>query len=302
MKTVVSILSLFVITVSHCVAFNAQADSLSNEIKLRTYLQTDRVPLNKEVVFNVELSWTGAMNRYRILEISEPALTNLKLRGSGSANRFYQDAHNQPHAVKTITFYFTPLEMGMAYIDGVTIKYLDTKTGQNGRLISQRIGLEITEPVSVPGDGRNWVRLVVFGLIAAFLLLVLFSFKRYFQQKRQQQPVELPQKTLEEEFLDKLKNQVTQARGLPEKKFNDLVDLLKHYFQKRFELPPGSEFFEIRLILEKSAISADLIVKLEQLFERAERVKFAAEPVSESELHFFVDTMELLLQEMNKKE
>lgn len=93
-----------------------------------------------------------------------------------------------------------------------------------------------------------------------------------------------------------------QPKLLPEQKFNQLLELLKGYFKKRFELPTNSAFFEIRLVLEKSGIGSELINKLEQLYERAELVKFAGEPVSESELHFFIDTTELLLSELNKKE
>ncbi len=302
MKTLASILALIWITSGLAFALNGGADSLQSEIRLRTYLENDRVPLNQEVVFNIELSWIGEVSRYRILELSEPALTNLKLRGSGSANRFYQDKDKRPHAVKTITFYFTPLEMGMAYIDGITIKYLDLQTGQSGRLISQRIGLEITEPVARPGDKMNAVKLMVFALIAAFIAFALFSLKRYFDQKKQQELLTEPLKTIEEEFLERLKNNVTLSRNLPEKRFNDLVELLTQYFRKRFELPPGSEFFEARLLLEKSDVKQEVLTRLEQLFERAELIKFAGEPVSESELHFFIDTAELLFTDMNKKE
>ena len=302
MRAVAKIIGLIWILVSLMFAQSSDRDSLQSEIRLRTYLEKDQVPLNQEVVFNVELSWIGEIGRYRILELSEPVLTNLKLRGSGSANRFYRDENKRPHAIKSITFYFTPLEMGMAYIDGITIKYQDTQTGKSGRLISQRIGVEITEPVDRPGEKFNAVKLIVFALIAAFLALVLFSLKRYFEQKKQQELLTEPQKTLEEEFLEKLKNNVELSKNLPEKKFNDLVELLIHYFRRRFELPLGSEFFEIRLALEKVGVSQEILSKLEQLFERAELVKFAGEPVNEGELHFFIDTTELLLTEMNKKD
>ncbi len=276
-------------------------DSINHEIRLRTFLEKDAVPLNEEVVYNVELSWIGEVGRYQILKISEPALTNLKLRGSGSANRFYRDQNNRPHAIKTITFYLTPLEMGMSYIDGITIQYKDTKTNEIGRLIAQRIGVEIVEPVERPGQGMQLGKLIVFALIAAFMALVLYSLKRYFDQKRRQQVESEPAKTLEDQFLEELYEQIQTSNKLPEHKFNRLVDLLKRYLKQRFELPPVSAFFEIRLILEKNAVNAETIKKLEHLFERAELVKFAAEPVNESELHFFVDTVELLLSEMNKR-
>jgi len=294
----------FLIVLWFVVSFaqTANNDSLPSEIKLRAYLQKDQIPLNEEVVFNVELSWLGDVGRYRVLEISDPVLTNLKLRGSGSANRFFTDENNQPHAVKTITFYFTPLEIGMAYIDGITIKYLDNKTNQTGRLISQRIGVKITEPVA-HGDGKiSSGKLILFFFIAVFLIFLIYSLKRYFEQKKQQEILAGPQKTVEEETLEELRNQMRSSQLMPEQKFNQLLELLKGYFKKRFELPTTSAFFEIRLVLEKTGVSAEVINKLEQLFERAELVKFAGEPVSESELHFFIDTMELLLNELNKKE
>jgi len=294
----------FLIVLWFVVSFaqTANNDSLPSEIKLRAYLQKDQIPLNEEVVFNVELSWLGDVGRYRVLEISDPVLTNLKLRGSGSANRFFTDENNQPHAVKTITFYFTPLEIGMAYIDGITIKYLDNKTNQTGRLISQRIGVKITEPVA-HGDGKiSSGKLILFFFIAVFLIFLIYSLKRYFEQKKQQEILAEPQKTVEEETLEELRNQMRSSQLMPEQKFNQLLELLKGYFKKRFELPTTSAFFEIRLVLEKTGVSAEVINKLEQLFERAELVKFAGEPVSESELHFFIDTMELLLNELNKKE
>ncbi|MCD6376349.1 MAG: hypothetical protein J7L94_12530 [Caldisericaceae bacterium] len=294
----------FLIVLWFVVSFaqTANNDSLPSEIKLRAYLQKDQIPLNEEVVYNVELSWLGDVGRYRVLEISDPVLTNLKLRGSGSANRFFTDENNQPHAVKTITFYFTPLEIGMAYIDGITIKYLDNKTNQTGRLISQRIGVKITEPVA-HGDGKiSSGKLILFFFIAVFLIFLIYSLKRYFEQKKQQEILAEPQKTVEEETLEELRNQMRSSQLMPEQKFNQLLELLKGYFKKRFELPTTSAFFEIRLVLEKTGVSAEVINKLEQLFERAELVKFAGEPVSESEVHFFIDSVELLLNELNKKE
>ncbi len=302
MKLVLHCSFLIVLWFTVSFAQTAENDSLPSEIKLRAYLQKDQIPLNEEVVYNVELSWLGDVGRFRVLEISDPVLTNLKLRGSGSANRFFTDEHNQPHAVKTITFYFTPLEIGMAYIDGITIKYFDNKTNQTGRLISQRIGVEITEPVS-RGDGKiSSGKLILFFFIAVFLIFLIYSLKRYFEQKKKQEILAEPQKTLEEETLEELKNQMRSSQLLPEQKFNQLLELLKNYFKKRFELPTTSAFFEIRLVLEKMGVTAEVINKLEQLYERAELVKFAGEPVSESEVHFFIDSVELLLNELNKKE
>ncbi|RLD14339.1 hypothetical protein DRI50_05560 [candidate division KSB1 bacterium] len=280
---------------------SAAPDSVDSEIQLRTYLAKDAVPLNKEVVYYVELSWQGELNRYHILDISDPVLTNLKLRGSGSANRFYLDKNKHPHSVKKITFYFTPLEMGMAYIDGITIKYEDTATNQTGRLISERLPVKILEPVDQPGKGLDLGKILIIGLVLLFLFVVLFSIARYFQKTKDAAQPQEENLTPEETALKELRENIQLSRDLPEKKFEKLQQLFNSYLKERFGLPSGSEFHEIKIILEANGIGDGLIQKLKDFFERGELVKFAGEPVSESELHIFLDTVELILNEMNKR-
>ncbi len=282
-------------------AQTAGNDSLASEIKLRTYLAQDEVPLNKEVVYYVELSWLGELSRYHVLEISDPVLTNLKLRGSGSSNRFYVDQHNHPHSVKKITFYFTPLEMGMAYIDGITIKYEDTVTKQTGRLISERLPVKIVEPVNPPNNRLDLGKLLVIGLILLFVFVILFSLARYFQKRKEPQEETALNLTPEETYLKTLKEAIRLTNAIPEKKFQDLQKLFNRYLMERFGIPARSEFHEVKIVLQAQGLDERLLEKLEDFFKRGELIKFAGEPLSESELHIFLDTVELILTEMNKR-
>lgn len=301
MKRIIKALAFSLVLFSIVFGQNTPVDSLNSEIQLRTYLAKDVVPLNREVVYYVELSWQGELNRYHILEISDPVLTNLKLRGSGSANRFYLDKNQKPHSVKKITFYFTPLEMGMAYIDGITIKYEDTVSKQTGRLISERLPVKIIEPVEQANKGLDPGKLLVIGLILLFLFIVLFSLARYFQKRKEPPAEEDESLTLEESLLKELKNNVRSSNDLPEKRFTALQQTFNRYLKERFGLPSGSEFHEIQIVLQANGIGAGLIGKLEEFFKRGELVKFAGEPISESELLIFLDSVELILSEMNKK-
>ncbi len=301
MKRFITALGLSFVLLAVGLAQPAADDSLNSEIQLRTYLAKDAVPLNKEVVYYVELSWQGTLNRYHILKISDPVLTNLKLRGSGSSNRFYIDKNGKPRSVKKITFYFTPLEMGMAYVDGITIKYEDTVSKQTGRLLSERLPVKITEPVDQSSKGLDLGKLLVIGLVLLFLFVVLFSLARYFQKRKETNEEEEAQLTPEESFLKNLKENIRLNGELPEKNFENLQHLFNQYLKERFGLPIGSEFHEIKVVLDAHGINDNLIRKLEDFFKRGELVKFAGEPVSESELHIFMDTVELILTEMNKR-
>jgi len=127
------------------------ADSLSTaekpvSIVLKTYLEKNTVPQNRSVNFHVELSWDGELSRYQIVKIPQPTLSNLQLKGSGSANRLDELENGHVRSTKTIMYQLQPVEVGKAVIEGMVIHYRDTKTGEVESLKTQRITLTITEP------------------------------------------------------------------------------------------------------------------------------------------------------------
>ena len=65
----------------------SSTDSIKSDIRLRTFVENEQVPLNCEVVFHVELEWKGDLNKYKISEFPEPVVSNLTMRGSGSSNK-----------------------------------------------------------------------------------------------------------------------------------------------------------------------------------------------------------------------
>ncbi len=159
------------------------SDSLRSDIQLRTFIESDNVPLNREVVYHVELRWQGDLNKYQVKEIQEPALINLSTRGSGSSNKVHTTPGGDVQSVKRITFYLIPGEIGMSYIDGLTIRYTDSASGKDASLISSRIGIKIVEPVPEPGSSP-WIDFLMWGVI---LIVVaggfLYIFNRYQKNK-----------------------------------------------------------------------------------------------------------------------
>ncbi len=277
-----------------------QADSLQTHIQLRTFLNSDQVPLNREVVYHVELSWEGQLQRYHIQNIGEPAVTNLKLRGSGSSNRFYTEKDGSPRSVKRITYYLKPLELGMAYINGVTIQYEDTKLNINGSLLSQRLSVQIIEPVPEPGSASALMQTIVLVLVGLFLLVLAFFIYRYFKIRKQAEaPPPEPKLSLEEQYLDLIKNSVLLNDEQPDEQFASLLQLFNRYLKQKFTLDQVVTFENITNVLNPHIKDQNLLNKLKEIYDRAELVKFAGEPVSAGELHIFYDTIELTLQRLN---
>jgi len=299
MKTAVVLISLFYLFTSNIFAAQT-ADSVVTDVQLRTYLARDNVPLNREVVYHVELSWQGDLQRYHILETGEPVLTNLKLRGSGSANNFYLDEQGRPHSKKTITYYFVPKSMGMAYIDGVIIKYEDKSTAQKESLMSQRLGVKIIDPLPEPGKGFDPAELVLIFIIILFLLIVFYFIYRYYMVRKRRQEI-LAQKppSLEETWLQRIRTEINKSDENTSQKFNVLSRLLQNYFKEKFDLQSAATFQEVENMLKPYNLQADINEKLKSFYAQSELSKFAGEKVSEHDFQLFYDTVELLLGKMD---
>ena len=122
-------------------------DTSLTDISLKTYVQDETVALNREVVYEVELKWQGDLSRFKITEALEPNVTNLTVRGTGSTNRITTDSNGREISIKKITYYFKPIEIGMAYINGVTIRYEDTILNSKESLLASRLSVKIVEPI-----------------------------------------------------------------------------------------------------------------------------------------------------------
>jgi len=292
MKTIVSVLFLFLTSLLY------GADSTASNISLRTFLENSDVHLNKEVIFHVELTWEGDLQRYHITEVSEPALTNLKLRGSGSTNRFYTDDQGRPLSLKRITYYFTPLDMGMGYIDGVSVRYQDINTEQLETLFAQRLGVKIIEPERESGATRYGGQLLLLGIVLAFLIVFGYFLRKYFKIRKQEQHNIEIELTIEEQFEQDLKNLIKQKTGDTRADFGSLMQLLKQYLSRKYGLDTGHSFEQAKTALKQKNIQGDVLEKLNQIYKQSELSKFAGENISESEFHLYADTVELLFDKL----
>ena len=279
-------------------------DSIKSEIRLRTYVESENVPLNREVVYHLELSWQGDLSRYNIFEIIEPTITNLSTRGSGSSNKVRTTSDGGMVSVKDITFYFRPLEMGMAYIDGVIIRYHDSVEGKDESLISSRIGVKIDEPL--PESSKNGIMTGVAGGLLAFLLVVLafLLFLRY--KKRQKEAISRAlsdmSETIEDKYLRLLKETIHLNTDNIKDSLSDLTHLLSGYFSEYYHIPAlnMSDDDLINALSEKK-LSDNSLQKIKDFYSKANRVKFAGESADESEFHRFYDTVELVLESQRSR-
>ena len=277
-------------------------DSVKSDILLRTFIESDNVPLNREVIYHVELRWQGDLNNYQIKDVQEPVLTNLTTRGSGSSNKVNTLADGSVQSVKRITFYLTPIEIGMSYIDGITIKYTDMGSGNESNLISSRIGIKIIEPVPEPGSSplpELFWGLVLLALSGGFI----YFFIRY--QKRKEAEILKASsevvETVEQKYLRLLRETIQFETDNVRESLSDLSRLLTGYFSEKYNVPAGGiSTIDLIEILQEKELPDETIARIKDFYPRADMVKFAAEKVDISEFHRLYDTVELVIENQAK--
>lgn len=281
--------------------FSQTPDSLqsspqqNSQIQLKTFVESSNTPLNRPVVFHIELSWIGELNRYQIEPVSQPVLTNLLLEGSGSENRLEPLDNGQFRSIKSITYRFRPLEMGMAYIEGVVVKYVNRQTGEEDQLSSQRVMVEVTDPLPEPGGGKVkpviYIALLVIFFAAIFYFLLLF-FKRRKEARLQPAPV-IP---LSEQYLDRLSHEVDPRGTNLNEMTGKLSRIFREYLDQEFSLH-ARESSTQEIVNQLRDLDMDEKDKnnLIRVLEKLDLLKFAGKNVDPADFTNIYGTIEAFL-------
>ena len=282
-----------------------QYATVESDISLRTFIDQSEVPLNREVVYNVELRWYGDLSKYILNDIVDPGVTNLSIRGKGSSNKVITDSSGQTISIKRITYYLTPLELGMSYIDGATIKYEDTSLDQKESLISGRIGIKIIEPIPEQTEFNllNWI------IYSVILMIVLTLFSVMYLRYRRKKLEELARlksesrESIEEKYLRLLKETIHFSSDNIRESIGDLSHLITGYFSEKYNLSAGNLSTDDLLHrLKEKGLPETSFARLKEFYRQADLVKFAAEEITESDFHKNYDIVELVLQHQKSVE
>ncbi|GAB4380149.1 MAG: hypothetical protein Kow0042_30060 [Calditrichia bacterium] len=272
------------------------------QIRLNTFLESSKVPLNRPVHFHIELSWEGSLSRYQIEPVSQPILTNLLLEGSGSENRLEPLGNGKFRAIKSIIYRFKPLEIGMAYIDGLTVKYTDTVSKTEDRLTSQRVMVEIVEPVPEPGEG-GLKPVIYISIFIIFFGILGYSILLYFRKKRQAQQAETPVIPLEELYLNRLSQEVDPRSTNLGEMTGRLSKVFREYFSEAFHIHAReSSTAEIIDQLQTVQLEETERANLTSLLQKMDMLKFTGKNIDAADFTNIYGGIEAFLLKRKQNE
>ncbi|MDQ7052888.1 MAG: hypothetical protein Q9P14_08360 [candidate division KSB1 bacterium] len=258
----------------------AATPQASVEVTLRATLKQDEVPLNRQAVLVVEAQWQGSPDAVQFYPLEPPQVSNLKIIGTASANRV-ESLGEQVLTTRRYEFTLQPEGLGMAYIDEIRLTYKDAD-GNEHSLQTPRLQLKVVD--AVPEPGENHAGLIALMSVAVILLLAGGVWR--WRERARRKAADLQQveaeKTLEEEFLERLGAEIQlQSQNLLEE-YAKLARLLRQYVQRTLKLDSGmGSTEELVKILKTAGTPVEVVMQVQEVLQACDVVKFSgasAEP------------------------
>jgi hypothetical protein len=133
-----AVLLLFIWSLVWSQVGNTGAEIGPDGIRITAEVAPHNVPLNRTARLTVRLEWAGDLDRYEIKRFDNPLMENFSILSTSGANRV-QVVGGQPVAIQEYYFMLKPDVLGMAYVDGMVVRYTDIATGKEYRLFANRL-------------------------------------------------------------------------------------------------------------------------------------------------------------------
>jgi len=284
---------LLVLNIS-TISISQSSTGIETNITLNAFVGEREVPLNRTLALTVEIQWVGDIDLIEIGEVEEPVLTNFNVIGSSSSNRI-MDSGGVRKAVKAIIYTLQPVNLGMAYIEPVSLSYTDKTTGKNHFLRTQRFQVEVLSPVAEPGERGPWWPWAALPLgVCGTGLLIYWLIKRMRNRKR---GGEQPQFILEEIYLKELKAEVQLNASDRNEAIGVLTRLFRQYIADKYSVPAlEATTGELLQQLNKTELDDQGINRCETLFKKSDIIRFSGHQATPSELSEAYTTVESILE------
>lgn len=265
-------------------------------IVLSMQVNTTKIPLNRTLELKVILKWSDGLNRYEVIRFGEPTLTNFKIIESAVSSRSEANK-GRTDIIKEYIFTLKPQSLGMGYVEGVEVKVRDNMDSLVENLETQRISIEITDPIpegtKLTRKGLYIVLGIIIVLVGAGIAFLLYRGKKY---KEKQELLAMPQ-PVEKKYLDELKRAFNLQHPNLRDDFFTLSKLLRHYLEEKFSIPAlGLTTEEINEALEKLPLDENQINNIKQILIHSDEIKFSGNEGTYEEINQFYTLFEGILE------
>ncbi len=257
-------------------------------ITMEGFVPTDSIRMGDTLVFTLRVKIEGAPYLY---DMEEPRLnlTNLKMVGSGSANR-----SEEGFSVVEYNFFLMPNTLGMAYIEPVKLDYTYKPQDKTGELTTSRFAITVLERIEKGTNRNTWIFIaaVVLVLIGGTLTWILY------RTKKNEVPVEIERPSVEERLQKKLKAaEESASKGDYDQFFLITERILSEYLQEKSGLRIiGASIEDIESELYNMGFSSVVVKGIKKGIEQGRLVRFGKGKVDNEVLQEIMRSYAALLE------
>ncbi len=273
----------------------AVQESKNSQIKISASVNRTKVPLNRTLNLTVTVSWIGNSQRYDSIYFENPAVINFEIIGTSITSRIETD-----QVFKDYAYILKPVELGMGYVENVVVKVRDTIADKDEILATQRIPIQVIDPVPEPGENNyNWlIYIIIFSVVVFSLGWVLWRRRR----KRGQEAQQEPQQPIESLYLNELKEQFNLGQPNLSEDFTKLSKLFRRYLTERFGIRALEVTTdELGRALSDAPLEDNQITSILEILIRLDEIKFSGVNGSPEELNRFYTLFEGIIETFLRK-
>jgi len=213
-------------------------DSLrtSVQVSLSASAASEEIPRNRLATFTIKLKWQGRLSDIEFNPLELPQLANFTIAGSSSSN-WVGIENGQQTSIKTFEYSLRPEDLGMGYVEGQRVSYVDKGTGEQHSLYTSRVGIKVLDPVAESDEAPRGFILTIGLLLCAALVILVLQMEARAKKKEAARLVVIAEKPLEQEFVEELKATVDINTTNLKEAFVALSKLLRRYLHRRYEIP-----------------------------------------------------------------
>lgn len=289
---------LSILLVSNVAAQDTSDVDYHSEISVKGKVAAKEIPLNRSLLFTVEVEWQGDFKRFQIGEVETPIVENFEIIATSATDRRSSE-NGITKAAKIYEFELKPESLGMGYIEGVVVKYIDTNTDEAHHIMTNRINVEVGDSVPEPGEhafGSGWIILLVLLVVIAIAFLVWQA--RVKKRKRAEQE-QVQVVSLEEEYLATLHGSVdlNSPDIVVNQALGSLSKILRRYLSQKYEIAAlESTTDNIIQSLRGKDLDASSINTIEEVLNISDLAKFAGSEGDRQELDRVYTLIEAMLE------
>jgi len=271
--------------------------SAQSQITITAQVPVKEIPMNRTLTFTVKVEWSGDFNRFQISEVESPVVENFEIYGTSVSDKRSSE-NGVTSAAKLYEFTLKPTSLGMSYIEGVVVKYVDLATDVPYHMMTNRLNVKVIDSVPEPGEsslGKPWI--IGIGVLAVAAVAALWWMREQRKKLASQQQVKVV--SLEEEFLTTLRQSLDlkSPNFRPGEAFATLSKILRKYLSQKYDVAAMESTSDhiIRSLQDRSVDQA-MLSNIEEILKISDLAKFAGTVVERGDLDRIYTLIETILE------